>query len=428
MRFDLISIFPQYFNALDLSLVGKAQKRGSVTVTVHDLRNWASGTHRSVDEAPFGGGAGMVMRPDVWGKALDSVLDPGSVLVIPTPAGRPLTQEMLADLAQEQHLVVACGRYEGIDARVAEHYRAVGHRVVEFSLGDYVVNGGEVAALALVEGVGRLVDGVVGNPESLVEESHQEPVLEYPAYTQPREWRGLAVPNVLLSGNHAQIARWRRDEALARTADVRPDLVARLGDEPTELSRQDRDTLARQGHIFTPRRARVSFEQATSGDLAEISKLAGELFPLACPPGLDEQEISKYVEEELNADTFARLVDEGGILGKATVSGQIVGYTLVAPHLPDDIPKPSSNPAYLSKIYVSPDWHGSGISAALMSWAQEQAVAHWQADSLVLGTNRANKKAVRFYKAIGFTRNGRRTFMVGDTPHDDYVFVREITR
>ena len=230
MRIDVVSIFPEYLSPLELSLVGKARTSGLLDLRVHDLRDWTTDRHRTVDDTPFGGGAGMVMRPDVWGAALDDVLTPGAHLLVPTPSGEPFTQRTAEALATEAHLVLACGRYEGIDARVAAHYAAREDvTVTEFSIGDYVLNGGEVAALVVVEAVGRLLPGVVGNPDSLVEESHGAAgLLEYPVYTKPPAWSGLDVPDVLLSGHHAKIARWRRDKALERTVARRPDLVAAL--------------------------------------------------------------------------------------------------------------------------------------------------------------------------------------------------------
>ncbi|MCL2848839.1 MAG: tRNA (guanosine(37)-N1)-methyltransferase TrmD [Micrococcales bacterium] len=229
MRVDVVTIFPDYLQPLGLSLVGKAVRDGLVELHVHDLRGWTHDRHRTVDDTPVGGGAGMVMRPDVWGQALDDLLTDTTHILLPSPAGRVLDQGFVQSLAAEEHLVIACGRYEGIDARVAEHYSTCA-RLTEVSLGDYVVNGGEVAALVLVEAVARLLPGVVGNPQSLVEESHVDGLLEYPVYTRPPLWRGLAVPAVLTCGHHAQIARWRRDEALRRTAARRPDLLARLDD------------------------------------------------------------------------------------------------------------------------------------------------------------------------------------------------------
>ncbi|MBN2176120.1 MAG: tRNA (guanosine(37)-N1)-methyltransferase TrmD [Demequinaceae bacterium] len=232
MRIDVVTIFPAYFDALELSLIGKARVDGLVEVGVHDLRGWTEDVHHAVDDSPFGGGAGMVMKPDVWGKALDDVLGPvpaspeeGPRLVVPTPAGLPFTQAMASEWAQEERLVFACGRYEGIDARVLEHYSATGFRVSEVSIGDYVLNGGEVAALAMIEAVARLLPGFVGNAGSLDDESHADGLLEYPHYTRPASWRGLDVPPVLLSGNHAEIEKWRRAESERLTRERRPDLL-----------------------------------------------------------------------------------------------------------------------------------------------------------------------------------------------------------
>ncbi|MBU4336222.1 MAG: tRNA (guanosine(37)-N1)-methyltransferase TrmD [Actinobacteria bacterium] len=237
MRIDVVSIFPEYLAPLGLSLVGKAVRDGVLDLRVHDLRDWARDRHRTVDDTPFGGGAGMVMRPDVWGEALDAVMTPGAHLIVPSPAGRPFSQQLAGHLAGAGQLVIACGRYEGIDARVVEHY-AAGGPVTEVSLGDYVVNGGEVAALVVVEAVARLLPGVIGNPQSLVEESHAgDGLLEYPVYTRPTAWAGLEVPEVLLSGHHGKVARWRRDRSIERTAARRPDLL--LGLDPAQLDRDD---------------------------------------------------------------------------------------------------------------------------------------------------------------------------------------------
>ncbi len=256
VRIDVVSIFPDYLRALDLSLVGRARQTGLLDLRVHDLRSWAKDRHRTVDDTPAGGGAGMVMRPDVWGAALDDLLEPGGVLAVPTPSGRLLTQRAVEQLATRAQLVVACGRYEGIDARVAEHYRARGDvAVYEYSIGDYVLNGGEAAALVLVEAVARLLPGVVGNPESLVEESHgAEGLLEYPVYTRPTTWRGLAVPEVLASGHHGRVARWRRDESLRRTVACRADLVVRL--DPAGLDARDLQVLREAGWTVVDGRLR----------------------------------------------------------------------------------------------------------------------------------------------------------------------------
>ncbi|MFH8250100.1 tRNA (guanosine(37)-N1)-methyltransferase TrmD [Microbacterium sp. B2969] len=224
MRIDIVTIFPGFFDVLDVSLIGKARERGILDLRVHDLRDWTHDRHRTVDDTPYGGGAGMVMKPEPWGEALDQMLDDEALLIVPSPAGERFTQRLARELAEEAHLVFACGRYEGIDQRVIDHYSERG-RVRSVSLGDYVLNGGEVAAMAMIEAVSRLVPGVVGNPESLVEESHEDGLLEYPSYTKPPVWRELEVPAILLSGNHGAIAQWRRDQSLERTHERRPDLL-----------------------------------------------------------------------------------------------------------------------------------------------------------------------------------------------------------
>ncbi|HYI34590.1 MAG TPA: tRNA (guanosine(37)-N1)-methyltransferase TrmD [Glaciibacter sp.] len=280
MRIDIVTIFPEFFDVLDISLLGKARQTGLIDLGVHNLRDFTHDRHRTVDDTPYGGGAGMVMKPEPWGEALDAILsgaagqDPaetgarnpgtaaaapadaapadaapaaaataaaapadatgtdvqvpddaaGPVIIFPSPAGEMFTQATARELAQEPHLVFGCGRYEGIDQRVVDHYSARG-RVRLISLGDYVLNGGEVAVMAMIEAVGRLIPGVVGNPESLVEESHEDGLLEYPSYTKPASWRGLDVPPVLLSGNHGAIAEWRHDQQVERTGQVRPDLI-----------------------------------------------------------------------------------------------------------------------------------------------------------------------------------------------------------
>lgn len=233
MRLDVVTIFPGYFDALELSLLGKAKQRGLIDVRVHDLRDHAHDKHRTVDDTPAGGGAGMVMKPEPWGEALDGILadaDPAAdtepLIIFPSPAGEVFTQRMARELAEESHLVFGCGRYEGIDQRVFDEYAARG-RVRLVSIGDYILNGGEVATIAMVEAIARLVPGVVGNPESLVEESHEDGLLEYPSYTKPASWRDREVPPVLLSGNHAAIAGWRQEQSVERTRRVRPELLTR---------------------------------------------------------------------------------------------------------------------------------------------------------------------------------------------------------
>jgi tRNA (guanine37-N1)-methyltransferase len=231
VRIDVVSIFPAYLAPLDLSLSGKARDRGLVDLHVHDLRRWTSDRHRTVDDTPYGGGAGMVMSPGPWGDALDALVPPDAeppTLVVPTPAGRLFTQAEAERLARLPWLLFACGRYEGIDHRVVEE-AATRMPVEELSIGDYVVTGGEVATLAVVEAVVRLLPGFLGNPASLAEESHTRgvdgPLLEYPVYTKPPSWRGRDVPEVLRSGHHGRIAAWRREQSLRRTAARRPDLL-----------------------------------------------------------------------------------------------------------------------------------------------------------------------------------------------------------
>jgi len=272
VRLDIITIFPEYFAPLGVSLIGKAVQRGDITVSVHDLRSWTHDPHRTVDDTPFGGGPGMVMRPEPWGEALDEVLgapdrvgapggagvaEPGgtgSQLIVPTPAGALFDQSIAAELAEAEHLIFACGRYEGIDARVVDYARSL-MPVRELSIGDYVLAGGEPAVLVMVEAIGRLLPGVVGNAESVSDDSFgagagpMHGLMEGPAYTRPRVWRGREVPDVLLSGNHAAIARWRRDEALRRTARTRPDLAARL--PRGALSARDREALSDAGFAVT---------------------------------------------------------------------------------------------------------------------------------------------------------------------------------
>jgi tRNA (guanine37-N1)-methyltransferase len=263
MRIDVVSIFPEYLAPLELSLIGKARQDGLLDLKVHDLREFTTDRHRTVDDTPYGGGAGMVMKAEPWAQALSSIaqarpsgsdsdLDQGTeqrsqkpVLIVPSPAGERFTQALAHELAEEEQLVFACGRYEGIDERVIEW--AEEHFTVRpMSLGDYVLNGGEVAVLAMVEAIGRLLPGVVGNPESLVEESHSDGLLEYPVYTKPSVWRDREVPAVLLSGNHGKIAQWRRHEQYRRTAARRPDLLE--GFDAAKLTRADRTEFADLGY------------------------------------------------------------------------------------------------------------------------------------------------------------------------------------
>ena len=226
MRIDAITIFPAYFDALELSLLGKAREKSILDIQVHDLRDYTHDKHKTVDDSPYGGGAGMLMKPEPWGEAFDDLLsqDGETLVIFTSPAGELFKQATAVELSQAKHIVFACGRYEGIDQRVVE-YASTKANVRMVSLGDYVLNGGEVAAIAMIEAIARLIPGVIGNADSLAEESHNDGLLEYPSYTKPANWRGLDVPQVLLSGNHALIAKWRKEQQVERTKKVRPDLL-----------------------------------------------------------------------------------------------------------------------------------------------------------------------------------------------------------
>ena len=449
MRFDLISIFPDYFAPLRLSLMGKAEDAGLVHLQAHDLRDWATGKHRSVDDTPYGGGAGMVMRADVWARALDDVLSvplagcrdegapasPRRVLAIPTPSGTPLTQPRVEDLARADQIIVACGRYEGIDARVAEHYRSVGVEVVEFSIGDYVLNGGEVAAMVLTEAVARLLDGFMGNPDSLVEESHSGAgLLEYPVFTKPREFRSIEIPEVLLGGNHAAIERWRRDRAIEKTVRVRPDLALSL--DASSLTPEDRATLAHCGVAYPQAGAAERLDVRLAGleDVVAVSELAARTFPDACPENLPQEAIDDHIARQLNPDVFDALISdpERHRVFVAEVWGGLVGYVLthVGPDaLPSELVRPGrveDGSAYLSKCYVDQAWRGSGIADVLLERAVAD-VAELGHTAVVLGTNRGNKAAQAFYKRHGFRKRSTRTFDVGGVRNDDVVMVRDLT-
>ena len=231
LRLDVVTIFPGYLQPLRESLLGRAIDRGVIELVVHDLRRYTNDVHRTVDDTPYGGGPGMVMLPEPWGRALDDIAPPETRpqprLVVPTPSGRPFSQALATEFAHEPWLLFACGRYEGIDARVPE-YAASRMRVDEVSIGDYVLAGGEAAVLVIVEAVTRLIPGVVGNADSVDDDSFASAthgLLEAPVYTKPVRWRGFDVPTVLLSGHHAAIAEWRAEQSQQRTAVRRPDLL-----------------------------------------------------------------------------------------------------------------------------------------------------------------------------------------------------------
>ncbi|MFW0154914.1 tRNA (guanosine(37)-N1)-methyltransferase TrmD [Rothia sp. P6271] len=241
MRYDVVTIFPEYLEPLRLSLLGKAQEQGIVDIRIHHLRDYAFDRHKTVDDTPYGGGAGMVMKAEPWALALEEVLTTKTsqerpLLLVPSPAGVVFNQRLAEELSEREHLVFAPARYEGIDERVFE-WAEISFEVMPVSLGDYVLYGGEVAVLTMIEAITRLLPGAMGNPQSLEEESHTGGLLEYPVYTKPSQWRGHHIPDILLSGNHAAIARWRRDEQLRRTFTRRYDMIESLSEE--QLDTQD---------------------------------------------------------------------------------------------------------------------------------------------------------------------------------------------
>jgi len=321
VRIDVVSIFPDYLAPLELSLAGKARDKGLLEVHLHDLRQWTHDRHHTVDDTPYGGGAGMVMKPEPWGEAIDAVATDGCVLVVPTPSGEPFTQAIAGELAREPHLVFACGRYEGIDQRVIDHY-AGRLRVRELSIGDYVLNGGEVAALAITEAVVRLLPGFMGNPDSLAEESHGERgLLEYPVYTKPASWQGLDVPGVLLSGNHAAIAAWRHEQAVRRTAERRPDLA-----HPSQVVGGDLElrlaTLADAPEIMTLQRA-CWVQEALANDVLAIPALTESL-----------EEVQAWSQDWTTFVLRSRDRLVGGVRGRRSRSGAWdIGRLMVAPDL-----------------------------------------------------------------------------------------------
>ena len=437
MRIDLLSIFPQYFAALDLSLMGKARQSGQLDIHVHDLRSWTHDRHRTVDDTPYGGGAGMVMRPDVWGEALDTVIgaEPEKcVLAIPTPSGIPFNQKKAEELSHFDRIIVACGRYEGIDQRVADHYRDRGIVVEEFSIGDYVLNGGEVAALVLVEAVGRLIDGVIGNPDSLVEESHSGiGLLEYPVYTKPQEWREHQVPDVLMSGDHAKIDRWRLDRSLERTAQRRPDIVARIArSSADQLNTRDREVLAENGVLMREGRvAPVEIRAARPDEAERISELASLTFPMAPPDFIPEEDVQAFISDGLNPQVFEEyLADPNARCFLAESEGQLIAYTLIFLNSPKEMPRGNGkyplddHAAYLSKCYAREEVHGTGIAGAILEHtiriAREEG-----ASQIVLGTHIYNERAQRFYRKHGFKKAGRRRFRLSaNTEATDVVMIR----
>jgi tRNA (guanine37-N1)-methyltransferase len=363
MRIDVLTIFPDYLAPLSLSLPGKAVDSGLLEVHVHDLRDWTHDRHRTVDDTPYGGGAGMVMKPEPFGEAFDALeVGPGATIVFTTPSGEPFTQSLAAELATRERIVFACGRYEGIDQRVLDHAGSIAE-VREISIGDYVLNGGEVAALAVTEAVVRLLPGFMGNAASLVEESHEDGLLEYPVYTKPASWKGYDVPPVLLSGDHGRIAAWRHEQRLRRTADRRPDLLhASAAATEWEVVRA---TPGDAGEILTLQRA-CWVQEAVANDSLAIPALH---------ESLADVEESLRVWDNYVVRVAGRLV--GAVRGRLDGEAWDIG-----------------------RLMVAPDLQGRGLGRVLLEHIQ--AVAPAAATSYVLFTGVASAENQRMYKKAGF--------------------------
>jgi tRNA (guanine37-N1)-methyltransferase len=366
VRIDVVSIFPDYLAPLELSLPGKARENGLLDLHVHDLRSFTSDRHRTVDDTPYGGGAGMVMKPEPWGEALDAIAPAGAVLVVPTPAGAPFTQALATELAAAEHLVFACGRYEGIDQRVLDD-AASRLEVREISLGDSVLNGGEVAALAIIEAVVRLIPGFLGNAESLVEESLTGGLLEYPVYTKPASWRGHEVPEVLLSGDHGRIAAWRAEQSARRTAERRPDLrhpstvldgLELRGVQPADA-----------GELFTLQRACwVQEQQANPG--VTIPALGEEL-----------DDVQRWIA----TDTVLVLRSAGRLVGAVRARLHDTSWDI-------------------GRLMVAPDLQGSGLGRRLLEAIEDAAPAAVRTFELFTGAGSLRNQ--RMYRKAGYRLQG----------------------
>lgn len=376
MRLDVLTIFPDYLQPLGLSLIGKARRDGLLDLRVHDLRDWAHDRHRSVDDTPYGGGAGMVMCPEPWGEALDQVCRPTSSggvphLVVPAPSGTPFTQELAGRLAREPWVVFACGRYEGIDERVYEEF---GDRmpVSLVSLGDYVLNGGEVAVLAMVEAMARLLPGVIGNAESLVEESHAGGLLEYPVYTKPAVWRGRAVPAVLLSGDHQAISAWREQQRRERTAARRPDLLAATAALRVDGPLGDVEDL--------------ELRSAVPAD-------AGELLTLSRACWLQEaREHDSFAIPALNEDLEqVRAWMAQWHTWVVRSSGRLIGAVRA---------RREGEVWDIGRLMVAPDLQGRGLGRALLRYAEQAAPA--DVDGYLLHTGARSAANLRMYRRAGY--------------------------
>ncbi len=393
MRLDYLTIFPAYLDALRLSLPGRAAASGLVEVHVHDLREWTHDRHRTVDDAPYGGGAGMVMKPEPWGEALDALgvgadeRGGATTLVVPTPSGAPFTQATARDLATRDRLVFACGRYEGIDQRVLDD-AAVRTEVREVSLGDYVLNGGEVAALAVTEAVVRLLPGFLGNAASLTEESHEDGLLEYPVYTKPASWRGHDVPPVLLSGDHGAVAAWRAQQARRRTAQRRPDLlhpgVVLVGAgewQAVPATRVD------AGELLTLQRACWVQEAQAIGSTELVPALHESLEDVLA--GLEQW--------------HTRVVRVAGRL-VGSVRGRLDGTTW-----------------HVGRLMVAPDLQGRGLGRALLAHAE--SLAPPEATSFSLFTGAASAANIARYRKVGYRERPDL-----DAPPGGVVLTRRISR
>ncbi|KGN31877.1 transposon TnsE [Knoellia sinensis KCTC 19936] len=377
MRLDVVSIFPEYLAPLDLSLIGKARRDGLLDLAVHDLRDFAHDRHRTVDDTPYGGGAGMVMKPGPWAEALDHVVTQGRsrdnsavdavpTLIIPGPGGEPFTQQIARELADEPWLAFACGRYEGIDERV---YEWAGERmpVRVLSLGDYVLNGGEVAVLAMVEAIARLLPGVIGNAESLIEESHEDGLLEYPVYTKPAEWDGRAVPEVLLGGNHQAIAKWRHEQRIQRTAARRPDLLPPAAATGGLAELEER--------IATP---------ADAPDLQVLTRACwAPEFARYGMFGAGEEDLETVRDGIQEWDTRVWRKD-----------GKLLASLRVRPH-------PEHEATWqIGRLMVAPYLQGRGLGRELLSYAE--SLAPEDVRSFWLNTGAKSTENLRLYKKAGY--------------------------
>jgi tRNA (guanine37-N1)-methyltransferase len=379
MRIDIVTIFPDYLTPLDLSLIGKAREDGLLDVRVHDLRDFAHDRHRSVDDTPYGGGAGMVMRPEPWGEALDAVAGSGDGvphLLVPGPGGVPFSQTMARDLAEQPWLAFACGRYEGIDERVVEDAATRGP-VTVVSLGDYVLNGGEVAVLAMVEAVARLVPGVIGNAASLIEESHEDGLLEYPVYTKPPVWREREVPPVLLSGNHAAIASWRQQQRLSRTAYRRPDLLHASATLQAAVGEGLGDVAGLRLAVATPADAPELLVLQRACWVPEAR--ANESFDI--PPMVESLEELRSSFDDWTTwvvRTAGRLV--GSVRGRVSPADPAVWET--------------------GRLMVAPDLQGRGLGRALL--AHNEGCAPDGCTTLWINTGSRSAGNIRMYRKAGY--------------------------